>query len=45
MPELLKKIKWGAVIKNAVVLILLFGLLFAISGAFDALIELMLESI
>ena len=31
MPELLKKIKWGAVLKNAVVLILLFGLLFAIT--------------
>ncbi len=31
MPELIKKIKWGAVIKNAVVLILLFGLLFAIT--------------
>ena len=31
MPELFKKIKWGAVLKNAVVLILLFGLLFAIT--------------
>lgn len=31
MPELLKKIKWGSVLKNAVVLILLFGLLFAIA--------------
>ena len=31
MPELLKKIKWGAVLKSAVVLILLFGLLFAIT--------------
>ena len=31
MPEFLKKIKWGTVVKNAVVLILLFGLLFTLT--------------
>ena len=31
MPALLKKITWVAVAKNAVVLMLLFGLLFAVT--------------